>query len=63
VKCSNFTVRNAAFTAKSGQDNAGIWLSGAGKILDVSRTLFDNVVFEGYSRGVKVMTMFASRVQ
>ena len=54
VKCSNFTVRNSVFTAEAGQDNTSIRLSGEGDILHVNRMLFDNVVFEGFSRGLKV---------
>jgi len=54
VKCSNFTIRNSVFTAEAGQDNTGIRLSGAGETLAVNRMLFDNVVFEGFSRGLKV---------
>jgi hypothetical protein len=56
VKCSNLTVKNAVFTAPTGQDSIGIQLSGEGKTLDVQRILFDNVVFEGFSKGLKVST-------
>ena len=54
VNCSNFTVRNSVFTAASGQESTGIQLSGEGKLLDVKRMLFDNVSFEGFSKGLKV---------
>ncbi len=54
VKCSNFTVRNAVFTADAGGESTGIQLSGAGKTLDVNRMLFDNVVFDGFSTGLKI---------
>jgi len=54
VKCSNFTVKNAVFTAASGQDSTGIRLSGGGKILTVEGILFDHVVLEGFLRGLKI---------
>ena len=54
VKCSNFTVRNSVFTAGAGQDNTSLRLSGEGESLAIDRMLFDNVVFEGFSRGLMV---------
>ena len=54
VKCSNFTVRNSVFSAATGPDSTGIRLSGEGKSLEVKRMMFDNVIFDGFSRGLKV---------
>lgn len=54
VKCSNFTVRNAVFTADAGSQNTSIQLSGAGQILNVNKMLFDHVVFDGFSTGLKI---------
>lgn len=54
VRCSNFTARDAVFTAEAGHDSTGIQLSGAGGILDVNRVLFDNVDFDGFSKAVKI---------
>jgi len=54
VRCSNFTVKNAVFSAASDQDSIGIQLSGKGKILELSRMLFDNVTFDGFSKGLKI---------
>ncbi|MEP6894563.1 MAG: glycosyl hydrolase family 28 protein [Chloroflexota bacterium] len=54
VLCSNFTVKNSAFSAMTDSDGIGIRLSGAGKILNLQRLLFDNVNFNGFSKGLKV---------
>ena len=54
VKCSNFTVRNAVFSAATAQDSYCIRLSGEGKTLELKRMMFDNVIFDGFSKGVKV---------
>jgi hypothetical protein len=54
VECSNFTVRDSVFSAATGPDSTGIRLSGEGKTLDLKRMMFDNVIFDGFSRGLKV---------
>ena len=54
VTCSNFTVKNSIFSAVTGQTSTGIRISGAGKSLELKRMLFDNVTFDGFSRGVEV---------
>lgn len=54
VTCSNFTVKNSIFSAMTGQTSTGIRISGAGKSLELKRMLFDNVTFDGFSRGVEV---------
>jgi hypothetical protein len=54
VKCTNFKVKDSVFTAGAGEDSTGIRLSGDGKTLEVKRLLIDNVVFEGFSMGVKI---------
>jgi len=54
VKCSNFTVKNSVFSAATGQDSICIRLSGEGKTLELKRMMFDNVIFDGFSRGLKV---------
>lgn len=54
VKCSNFTVKNSVFSAAAGQDSVCIRLSGEGKTLELKRMMFDNVIFNGFSKGLKV---------
>ena len=54
VKCSNFTVRNSTFSAANEPESIGIRLSGEGKTLELKRMTFDNVIFDGFSRGLKV---------
>jgi len=54
VKCSNFTVKNSVFSAAAGQDSICIRLSGEGKTLELKRMMIDNVVFDGFSKGLKV---------
>jgi glycosyl hydrolase family 28 len=54
VECSNFTVKNSAFSAAAGQDSIGIRLSGEGKTLRLRHAMFDHVIFEGFSKGVKI---------
>jgi hypothetical protein len=54
VTCSNFKVRNSVFSAATGQDSTCIRLSGEGKTLKLKRMMFDNVVFDGFSKGLKV---------
>jgi hypothetical protein len=54
AKCSNFTVKNSVFSAATGQDSTGIRLSGEGKTLELKRMIFDNVLFDGFSRGLKI---------
>ena len=53
VKCSNFTVKNSVFSAAAGQESIGIWLTGDGNVLELTRVMFDNVVFKGFSTGLK----------
>ena len=55
VKCSNFQVRNAVFSAAPGQDSTGIRLSGEGEILELERMMFDNVILDGFSRGLTIV--------
>ena len=54
VKCSNLTVKNSVFSAATGKESTGIRLSGKGKTLELKRMVFDNVIFDGFSRGLKV---------
>jgi len=54
VSCSNFTVRNSIFSAGPRQESLGIRLSGEGKTLRLSRMMFDNVVFAGFSKDLQV---------
>ena len=54
VKCSNFTLRNAAFSTANESESIGIRLSGKGKTLELKRMMFDNVIFDGFARGLKV---------
>src|SRR5215212_3728125 len=54
VTCSNFTVKNSIFSAGPGQDSPCIRLSGEGKTLELKRLMFDQVVFEGFSKGLMV---------
>jgi hypothetical protein len=54
VKCSNFRVKNSVFSAATGQDSICIRLSGEGKTLELERMMFDNVIFDGFSSGLKV---------
>jgi len=54
VKCSNFTVKNSIFSAATGQDSLSIHLSGRGKTLELKRMMIDNVVFDGFSKGLKI---------
>jgi hypothetical protein len=54
VKCSNLTVKNSIFSAATEQDSISIYLSGRGKTLELKRMMIDNVVFDGFSKGLKV---------
>ena len=54
VRCSNFTLKNSIFTAAAALDSVCIRLSGEGKTLKVKRMMFDGVVFDGFSKGLKV---------
>ena len=53
VKCSSFAVKNSIFSAAAGQGSVGIRLSGEGKTLELKRVAFDNVLFDGFSTGLK----------
>jgi hypothetical protein len=53
VKCSNFTVKNSVFSAAAGDDSVSIRLSGEGKTLKLRRMMIENVVFDGFSKGLK----------
>lgn len=55
VTCSNFKVRNSVFSARTGQDTTCIRLSGEGKTLKLKRMMFDNVIFDGFSKGLNVL--------
>jgi polygalacturonase len=54
VQCSGVTVRNSVFSAATGPDDIGIRLCGEGKTLELKRMIVDNVLFEGFSTGLKV---------
>jgi hypothetical protein len=54
VKCSNFTVKNSTFSAAAGDDSISIHLSGRGETLELKRMMIDHVVFDGFSRGLKI---------
>jgi hypothetical protein len=54
VKCSNFTVKNSVFSAATGKECTCIRLSGEGETLELKRMLFDQVLFDGFSSGLKV---------
>ena len=54
VKCSNFQLKNTVFSATSGQDSTGIRLSGEGETLELQRMMFDHVILNGFSRGLKI---------
>ncbi len=54
VKCSNFTIKNSIFSAATGRDSTSIQLSGRGETLELRRMTIDNVVFDGFSKGLKV---------
>jgi hypothetical protein len=54
VKCSNFTVKNSIFSAATRQDSISIHLSGRGNTLELKRMMIDNVVFDGFSKGLKI---------
>jgi hypothetical protein len=53
VQCSNFTVTNSVFAAAPGQDSTCIRLSGEGETLELKRMMINNVVFEGFSKGLQ----------
>jgi len=53
VLCSNFAVKNSAFSAVTDSGGTGIHLSGTGKTLKLSKLLFDHVTFKGFARGAK----------
>ena len=54
VQCFNFKVRNAAFSAARESGGAGIRLSGEGKTLELRRMTFENVIFDGFSKGLAI---------
>ena len=54
VTCSNFKVKNSIFTAATGQDSTCIRLSGEGETLELKRMMFDHVIFDGFSTGLKL---------
>ena len=54
VKCSNFTVKNSVFSSAIGQESTCIRLSGEGKTLELKRVIFDQIIFDGFSKGLKV---------
>ena len=54
VKYSNFTVRNSVFSTAAAAGSIAIRLSGEGKTLELERMFFDNLIFEGFSTGLKV---------
>jgi len=54
VKCSNFTVKNSTFSAAAGDDSISIHLSGRGETLELKRMMINHVVFDGFSKGLKI---------
>ena len=54
VKCSNFQLKNTVFSAAPGQDSIGIRFSGEKETLELQRIMFDHVILDGFSRGVKI---------
>ena len=54
VKCSNFTVRNAVFTAAPGHESIGIRCSGEGEQLELEGMTFDHVSLNGFSEDLKI---------
>jgi hypothetical protein len=54
VTCSQFTVKNSVFSATMGQDGTCIRISGEGETLQLKRVMFDNVTFDGFSKGLKI---------
>jgi hypothetical protein len=54
VKCSNFKVTNSVFATGTRQDGIGIRLSGEAETLELKWIRFDNVLFDGFSKGLKV---------
>jgi hypothetical protein len=54
VTCSNFTVRNSVFSTATRQDSTCIRLSGEGETLELKRVMFDNVIFDGFSKGLQI---------
>jgi len=54
VNCSNFQLKNTVFSAAPGQDSTGIRLSGEGETLELQRVMFDHVILNGFSRGLKI---------
>ena len=54
VKCSNFQLKNTVFSAAPGQDSIGIRFSGENETLELQRIMFDHVILDGFSRGVKI---------
>jgi hypothetical protein len=54
VTCSNFTVKNSVFSAAPVPGSMAMRLSGEGKALELKRMMLDNVLFDGFSIGLKV---------
>jgi len=54
VQCSNFTVKNSVFAAAHKSGRIGLHLSGKAETLDLNRLTVDNVVFDGFSMGMKI---------
>jgi hypothetical protein len=54
VECSNFTLRNSVFSAATVPDSLCIQLSGQGESLELKRMMFDHVIFDGFSVGLKI---------
>ena len=53
VTCSSFTLRDSVFSAAAGKNTTAIRLSGEGKNLELRRLMVDNVLFDGFSIGLK----------
>jgi hypothetical protein len=54
VKCSNFQLKNTVFSAAPGQESTGIRFSGEKETLELQRMMFDHIILDGFSRGLKI---------
>ena len=54
VKCSNFTVKNAVFSAAPRHVSTGIRFSGEGERLELERMTFDHVILDGFSKDLTI---------
>ena len=54
VTCSNFRVKDSVFTATGRQAGTGFRLSGEGQTLKTKKVILENVVFDGFTRGLRI---------